>query len=99
MNTKLFRVTSTVPESHGHKDVHIGWFVLQRPAPTNRPYRELIEGEPVGDANTRNWVFSAIDELFSEDEAVAWAAWLRKTALPNMRSRRRSCRICQTPCQ
>jgi len=78
MTTKLFRVTSTVPEFHGHKDVHIDWFVLQRPAPTNRPYRELIEGEPVDDADTQAWVYNAIDELFSEDEAAAWAAWLRK---------------------
>jgi hypothetical protein len=78
MTTKLFRVTSTVPEFDGYKDVQIEWFVQQRPAPTNRPYRELIKGEPIEDANTQGWIESAIDELFSEDEAAAWAAWLRK---------------------
>ena len=74
MTTKLFKVTSTVPEFRGHKDVHIGWFVLERPAPTNWPYRELIEGEFVDE----DWTCQAIDELFSDDEAAAWAAWLRK---------------------
>jgi len=78
MTTKLFQVTSTVPEFHGRKDAHISWFVLQRPTPTNRPYRELIEGELLDDPNIRYWVYNAIDELFSEDEAAAWAAWLRK---------------------
>jgi hypothetical protein len=77
MSTKLFHVTTTVPAFHGYRDVVLWWFVDNRPAPTNRPYRELIKSG-TSPERLRDLAEGAINEMFSAEEAEAWTAWLRE---------------------
>jgi hypothetical protein len=88
MTTELFHIYTRVPVFRGHRDVGLAWFVWGRPAPTNRPYRELVERETVNTyggppmtidmLDDNHWLYlsGAIAELFSGDEAAAWVAWL-----------------------
>jgi hypothetical protein len=75
---KLFQVTTIAPVFHGHRDVDLSWFVDKRPAPMNRPYRELIEPYLRREDWDTGLAEEAIDEMLSAEEAEALAAWLRK---------------------
>ncbi len=74
MMEKLYRVTTTVPEFKGHRDVLISWFVDKRASRVQRPYAELIVGYDPAEKNL--YAEEAVDELFSEAEAETLADWL-----------------------
>lgn len=73
--TQLYRVKTRPPEFHGHRDVLLSWFVTRRVAPVNRPYAQMIRDYDPADSY-HYYPESAIDELFSKDEAEAFLDWL-----------------------
>ncbi|MBV9966326.1 MAG: hypothetical protein JO008_11595, partial [Alphaproteobacteria bacterium] len=70
---KLYTVTTIAKEYHGYKDVAFSWFRSARGEP--RPYGELIENYDPNDSYAR-WAEDAIDELFTEAEAIALKEYL-----------------------
>jgi hypothetical protein len=71
---KLFIVTTTAKQHRGCKDVVFSWFRTEKPSEW-RPYGELIENYEPGNRYAE-W---AIDELFSEDEALLLKEYLDRT--------------------
>jgi hypothetical protein len=69
---ELFRVTSTVKQYSGCKDVHFTWF-RNEPA-QGRPYSELTKNYQQGDFYSKGY----IDELFTRDEAIALKEYLNR---------------------
>jgi hypothetical protein len=65
-------------EFHGHKDVHLNWFVLWREAPPDLPYAELIEGYDTAALEDAygGGPEACLQEHFTEDEANALADYL-----------------------
>jgi len=69
---KAFYVDSLVPELFGYRDVEIRWFYAdRRPAPLV-PYHDAIEGYTGQDSRDE----SAVDDLFSQEEAEALSRYL-----------------------
>jgi hypothetical protein len=76
MATKLCRVRTTKEEFKGYHDVEITWIAMDRKEPPVH-YADAIEGLSADvEANGRQR--DAVDELFTRDEAEAWAGYLRK---------------------
>ena len=75
-STKLYTVTTVVPEFKGHRDVSISWFVAKRASPVQRPYAELIADCDAAKED-HQYAEEAIDELFSDAEALSFVDWLK----------------------
>jgi hypothetical protein len=80
---ELFTVTSQIANLHGYKNVGIWWFVVDRARPLfgadgslGIPYTRVIAGYDATD-EYRSYCESAIDELFTADEARAFVEFLR----------------------
>jgi hypothetical protein len=69
---KLYHVITVANECGGCRDVAFDWFRCERGAP--RPYAEVIENYDPGD--DMGFAEGAIDEMFTEAEAVALKAYL-----------------------
>ena len=69
---RLYHVSTIAKEYHGCRDVAFDWFRCERGEP--RPYAELIENYDPGD--DMGYAEGAIDEMFTEAEAVALKAYL-----------------------
>ena len=67
---KLYRVHTIVKQFHGCQNVPFDWFGCDRREP--RPYAELIEGYWPSDLDQE----VAIDEMFTEVEAIALKEYL-----------------------
>jgi hypothetical protein len=81
---QLFNVYSRVANLHGYKNVSIAWFVSERArtlfgpgGSLGIPYARVITGYDVAD-DYRCYCEGAVEELFTDDEARALAAWLRE---------------------
>jgi hypothetical protein len=73
----LYRVTSTVKEFQGFKDVTITWVMESRSAGPVAPYADLIaDYTALGD--DRYLAEGVVDEMFTEKEAHAMLAWLNE---------------------
>lgn len=79
---KLFRVWATLPFLNGHTNVPATFFRPSRPA-GEFDYASLIEGYGP-DMPDRGYTEAAIDEYFTESEAIALAAWLRAHDYPDV---------------
>ena len=67
---KLYRVHTVVKQFHGCQNVPFDWFGCDRREP--RPYPELIQGYSPSDLDQE----VAIDEMFTEVEAIALKEYL-----------------------
>jgi hypothetical protein len=74
--TNLFRVTTTVKEYSGHRNVEFVWLVEKRKDPPV-PYAQAIRDYDPNDERV-DYTQAAIDELFTRDEAEALKAYLDK---------------------
>ncbi|GAI73382.1 unnamed protein product, partial [marine sediment metagenome] len=70
---KVYQVTSIVKEWDNYKEVPFGWFLIDRKKPLI-PYKEGIMNYVEGDLYSE----SAIDELFTNQEAKQLVAYLEK---------------------
>jgi len=73
----LFHVRSSVKKLHGHRDVCLDWFVVDRARPI-APYAELIAGYDEPSDHDYTYPKGAVDELFSAAEARALIEYLDK---------------------
>jgi hypothetical protein len=76
MGPTLYRVQTRTDAIEGYDDVLISWAAAGRTAPV-APYADVIEGLGSGD-EAELFRRNAVDELFTFEEAQAWAAYLQR---------------------
>jgi len=84
ISIKLFHVRSVASRLHGHRDVWIDWFVTRRACPLFGQtgslgvlYADAIKGYDPCNPSI-GYVEDALEELFTEDEANAFVAWVKR---------------------
>jgi hypothetical protein len=75
---KFYHVNSLVSEFGGYKNVDLDWFVNKREWPLALSYSKLITGYDQSEPSMRIYAESAVEEMFTLEEATALLAWLNK---------------------
>lgn len=75
---KLFYASTIVPKYADYRNVRFDWFVGKRPVKLGVHYAGVIERYESLDHDSRLYAEAAIDEMFTEAEVQAFAAWLQE---------------------